>query len=261
MTLATTQRWLAELIRAPEGVAQALAAADVAPARLAEIVVGDDDEAVARLDVYANMYFFRILEALGTDYPRLKVSLGDALFSDVVTEYLLAHPSTEPSLREVGRALPNFLAGGDRRIETPSWAADLARLERAHLEVFDAADGEPLAWSTLQTMAPEAFAALELQTIAALRVIPTAHDAIAWWEAGAGDVLPEPAAIVVWRRDRAVLHRSIDRHEQRFLEKIAGKTPFCVICEQVEEQQISEDSVQAAFALLGRWVVDGLLRA
>jgi hypothetical protein len=74
-TLTETQRLLWQLITAPEGVAAALAADGARGgslrAHLVRTVRGDRGlEAVQRLDIYANMYFFRILDVLKEDYRR-----------------------------------------------------------------------------------------------------------------------------------------------------------------------------------------------
>src|SRR4029079_11977422 len=94
--------------------------------------------AVGRLDIYSNMYFFRLLEILQGDHPALLAALGEERFHNLVTDYLQAHPSDNPSVRHVSRHLPEFLAGGS----WPEWLVELARLEQARLGCFDAPDSE-----------------------------------------------------------------------------------------------------------------------
>ena len=66
--------------------------------------------AVDRLDVYANMYFFRMLDVLRDDYAKVVAVVGDDAFHNLVTDYLVACRPAHPSLREVGARLPGFLA-------------------------------------------------------------------------------------------------------------------------------------------------------
>ena len=109
--------------------------------RLAEVIRDDAPlSAVDRLEVYANAYFFRILEVLRKDYPALAASLGEARFNNLITDYLAANPPTRFSLRYAGEELGSFLGGHPAarppREEFP-WAADLARLEWAIVDAFD----------------------------------------------------------------------------------------------------------------------------
>src|SRR5689334_13525809 len=130
--LAQTQELFWRLIRAPEGVEAAVAelgARAELPLGLEAWIQGDERlGAVARLDVYANMYFCRLLECLAEDFPALHAMIGHESFHRLAADYLAAHPSRSPSLRVLGRALADFL---DHHALSDAWpfAADLARFE------------------------------------------------------------------------------------------------------------------------------------
>ena len=169
--LRETQRRFFELITAPSGVEKALG--DRGPAYVEEVVRADEKAtAVERLDIYANMYFYRILDVIREVYPRLCALAGDDAFHNLVTDYLIDHPSSHPNLRNVGMNLPAFLDG---------WQADLAALEWARFDVVDAGDAVPLAFDELKALHPDAFATLRIEPIPALRRVGTrfAVDAIA----------------------------------------------------------------------------------
>ena len=114
------------------------------------MVAGDARlSAVERLDVYATMYFVRIHDVLRDEYARTAAVLGGEAFHDLVTDYLQACPPAHPSLREAGARLPAFLAAHALAADRP-WLAELARLERARLEVFDGPDAAPLSIAALR---------------------------------------------------------------------------------------------------------------
>jgi hypothetical protein len=231
------QRLFHDLVVAPEGVARGLEALGRRPGDLDAVVRGDVRmSAVERLDVYANMYFYRILDALRADYERLAAALGEVEFHNLVTDYLVAHPPRHASLREVGDRLPAFLAAsGFAPVQV-----ELAALERAKLEVFDDVDAEPLTLDELRALPAERFAALPLRLVHALRLVPSAT-----------------GRILVWRQALRVHHRRLEDHEP--LELCDGR-PFGALCDHLLSARAGGDVAQLAFSLLGRWVQDGLLQ-
>ena len=266
-TLAELQRRFFELVTGPEGVARELARRDVPERELEAIIVGDARaSAVERLDVYANMYFFRILDVLRADTPKLAAALGDDAFHDLATDYLQAHPSRHPSLRHVGAALPGFVAGHAVATSRP-WLAELAALEWARVEVFDRPDADVLAREALAGLPPEAFAALALTPVPALAVVPAAFAVEDTWravEAGGSAAAPAGApeghALLVWRRGVTVHHRAVDATERRALERLLAGTTFGALCADLAEATGSDEAAAALAArCLGQWLADELL--
>jgi hypothetical protein len=272
MTLAELQRRFFELITGAEGVAKELAARGV-PAQEAEaaagaLAVGDARaSAVERLDVYANMYFFRILDALRADYPKLLAVVGDDAFHDLATGYLLAHPSRHPSLRFVGAAMPAFVAQHGLARDRP-WLAELAALEWARVDVFDRPDAAPLAREALAAVAPDDFASIALAPVPAFALVPVSWNVEQLWreiEDGAADAgTPAPAGhtLVVWRRGVTVHHRAADGDEALALAQLADGTTFGALCATLAERLGADDAAAArAVQLLVGWLADELLAA
>ncbi len=174
-----------ELITAPEGVRPGLEAlvraGKAEPAAIESLLGGDDRLAPAdRLDIYANMYFFRLLDCLREDFPRLAAALGDQRFHNLATDYLLAHPSANPSLRYLGQRLPGFFAGHALARES-ACLADLARLEWTRADLFDAADARALGRDDVATLAAGHGGDLPLRAVPAFRLLRLDHDAPALW--------------------------------------------------------------------------------
>jgi len=154
---------LYRLITAPSGVAEGLAAErELGADGLDAIVRGDDRlSAQERVDIYANMYFYRILDALKEDFPATVAVLGGDSFHNVVTGYILEYPPTEPSLLYCGRYLAAYLRDHPLR-DGASFVADLARLERAIFEVFHGPDAAALGPDSLRAIAPTDWPAIKL---------------------------------------------------------------------------------------------------
>jgi hypothetical protein len=191
-----------DLITAPEGVRPGLETlvrdGKAAPSAIDALIAGDERlPAAERLDIYANMYFFRLLDCLREDFPRLANALGEDRFHNLATDYLMAHPSENPSLRYLGRRLPEFLAGHTLNRESPCLTG-LARLEWTRADLFDAADARPLGRDDLGRLSQEQAGDLALRAVPAFRLLRLDHDAPRLWrdlrdrEASAG--APEEGA-------------------------------------------------------------------
>jgi hypothetical protein len=183
--LAGTQDLFWALITAPEGVRPGLD--DLVRRGLAG--PGDLDAMIApagtmtpadRLDIYANMYFFRLLDCLKEDYPRLLEAIGAVRFHNLATDYLLECPSEHPSLRYVGARLPAFLRRHALGRECPA-LADLARLEWARADLFDAADAAPLTRAHLAALPQDEAGDVSLRLIPAFALLRLEHDAPRLW--------------------------------------------------------------------------------
>jgi len=224
----------------------------------------DEDVAVERLDVYANMYFFRIRDILAEDFAAVSATLGPERFHNLATDYLLACPPEDPNIRNVGARLPTFLAGHDANTAHPH-LAELARFEWARLDVFDRADEAPLSAEALAALSPEGWANLELQTISALaleRYDHRVHDA--WAAAKAGhpkDPDPTPTTLVVWRKGFRVFHRPVGGAEEAALAAAREGECFASLCEIfVGPEGDINAAAKAAHGALLRWLEEGLIR-
>jgi hypothetical protein len=278
MALRDVQKELAGWIRAPEGVAAALAEEDRAsggPAsgaairRLEGLIRSDASlDATGRLEIYANAYFHRILGVLSSDYPALEQALGRDPFNDLVTSYLLVEPSRHPSLRYAGARLADFLssnaaAAGIRR-RSP-WASDLAAFEWARADVFDAADGSMLVRESLASLAPDEFGSLFLRLGPWARLHSFEHSVDRLWGAAIRgeelvvDGVTNSMSVLIWRKDEVAVHRRVDQPEEAALSMLSLGTRFDDLCEWAATEVGESEAPAQAAGWLDRWVADGLL--
>lgn len=225
------------------------------PALLDAIAPTRTLEREERFAIYAGMYFWRIVDALREDFSRVAALLGDEGFQAVVRRYLALHPSRHPSLRPLGRELPGFLATHPPP-GAPPFLADLARLEWARLEVFDAPDAVPLTLDALRTLRPERWPSLRFSPIQALAVLTTNWPVHRVWDSGETDPLPTlgraRTTLRVWRQGFVVFHSVMDELEARALGRLCEGQTFAAICEDAA-------SAEEAGALLLRWIEDGII--
>ncbi|MFQ5720164.1 MAG: putative DNA-binding domain-containing protein [Acidobacteriota bacterium] len=254
--LRSVQELVWKLLSAPQGVeqgAEALVASGAIPTADLGFLVEPSRRLTPAgcLDIYANMYFYRLRDALAEDYPKLVAVLGGARFHNLVTDFLLAHPPSRPALRHLGAMLPAFLAAHPLAQEQP-FLADLARLEWARLDLFDEADATVLTREVLSAWSPADARDRLLALVPACRLLELEWSVAPLWRAiedelgtagaagshsgavEAGDEFIEPFALVrppsrgrffvrAWRQEFTVCHRSMPADESACLHRL-GET-------------------------------------
>lgn len=212
-----------------------------------ELVRADGVDPRRRLHAYAHAYWARIAGVLAADLPKLRAVLGEAAFDELVIPYLRAYPTRHPSLREASAHMAQFL---DERGRTAD--ADLARLERALIEVFDGPDATPLSRDDLAALAPDEFPAFRLALVPSSAVVVLTTSADDVWDALEND-LPPPApapgarTVLVWRRGMTVIHRTLDPDEAAVVPQLRAGLSFGEVCALL-------DSPDRAIELLLRWL-------
>ena len=266
-TLAQTQQLFWKLITAPEGAVPGLAALNPPERSAAEGLVRGDARlsSLERLDVYADMYFYRIRDCLKDDFPSVCAVIGDAAFHNLITDYVLVHPSSHFSLRYVGQHLPRFVA---THAITKTWAylPDLAALEWSIMEAFDAPDAEPITPASLAAIPADRWAELRFDATPSLRILRLqwpVHEVWARTQRGedVGEMRATPTVIRVWRQNLRVFHRAIDVAESVALDAVTAGATFAETCESLAAVAGDAPPAERAVILLQDWLADGLLTA
>jgi len=266
--LQETQTLLWRLISAPEGAATAIAALPdrqrILPRGIGAVVRGDDRlDAVARLDVYSRMYFFRLLECLIEDFPALHAVIGHEAFHALAREYSATHPSEHPSVRMLGRRVGEFLEGHPLSREW-TWLPDLARFEWALLDAFDAPDAAPLPADRLRKLAADEWPETRFALTPSLRILESRAPVQEAWAAAidgreAPALAEEPTVLRVWREELSVFHRVIDEVERVTLRALERGERFSNVCEAAAAITGEEAAAARVAALLERWFADAMI--
>lgn len=227
------------------------------PRFLERVESGSEVDHLARVRVYSDAYFLRLRDVLMEDFPTVLTILGAERFDKLVQDYLRAWPSSQPSVRYVGSALPEFIAG---ELKYPRFLADLALLEWARLDVFDAADDKLLTVEDLTRVPYDQWPSMRFRRVQALRVIHTRWPVQRLWAGETPDKLrPAPTSLRIWRaRDFQVFHTVMEWDEAEALGRLVRGETFASVCEAFVHLPPAEAASEAT-ALLARWLQDGLL--
>lgn len=118
-------------------------------------VAGPDGKAATkRYNVYRNNVTVSLINALAAAFPATQRITGPDFFRGMARFHVRATPPISPLLFEYGRDFPDFIERYEYAQSMP-WLADVARIERAWLDAYHAADAEPLAPPALASIPPE----------------------------------------------------------------------------------------------------------
>jgi hypothetical protein len=178
------------------------------------VVAGPAGKAcVKRYNVYRNNVTVSLIDALAAIYPAVQRITGVAFFRAMARFHIRATPPRSPLLFDYGRDFPAFIEGYDYARCMP-WLADTARVERAWLDAYHAADAEPLASSALASVPPEQMGDIVFVPHPATRIVRSNFPAVAIFAANRGegpvgpigDVVPQDALITRPHLEVAVRH-------------------------------------------------------
>lgn len=226
-------------------------------------------DAATLLSVYRNAYVLRLIEALETNFPRLRRLLGEDEFHGLGRAYIAMQPSRHYSIRWYGNKLADFLFEQMPWRETPA-LAELARFEWALAGAFDAADDRPLEVAAIAATAPEDWPALVLAFHPSLQVVASRWTVPELWNAlGAEDdaQVPAPEArdapvfFAVWRTDSETYFRSLAEDEAWALDAARQGGSFGALCEGLCAYVPAEQAGARAAELLRAWVDAGWITA
>ena len=261
--LETLERWMQTVVMHPRGAAAGLRSA---PARrlLPQAVTGLGGvvlpskalSSVERLDIYAHMYYARLLEILVAEYPTTRQILGPVAFAAAGREFLARHPSRHRTLNRLSEKFPGFLSRHLPRGHRNGLAVDVARIERAMEDVFDERRAEPLTAAGFAAIGADEWQRVRLITVPALRFLKLRYPANDFMNAvrsGRKPRLPRPRATfaIVYRRGYQVYRRDQEPAQFRLLAALAaGRTLAQAVRASISGRPAGADRLAAA---LGDW--------
>jgi len=166
----------------------AFASALVEPDRPTPAVVAGPSgkAAVKRYNVYRNNVMVSLIDALAAVYPAVQRITGAEFFRAMARFHVRAAPPTSPLLFDYGRDFPAFIEAYEHAQAMP-WLPDTARIERAWLDAYHAADAEPLSAGALGSIPPGRLAGAVFTAHPATRIVRSPFAAVTIFAANRGE--------------------------------------------------------------------------
>jgi hypothetical protein len=232
---------------------------------LVEILDSPREKRDVLFGVYRYAYGSRLVEAMRNDHELLHLYLGDEMFDEMGHAYVKARPSGHPNLRWFSQGLPEFLKSTAPYSEHPV-LCDLAALEKALNDAFDAAEGKVVELTDMVGFAPEAWSGLRFRPHPSASKLELATNAAAIWLALKNDEAPpeataleQPAHLLIWRQDVTPMFRELSAEEAMMWDEAANGIPFGVLCEMLATYDDPDSAAGRGAGYLHGWITAGLL--
>lgn len=261
MILKAAQTWFANAITTPESRPDPVGAEEIDHA----LTPGPRSSARDRLEVYRRAYHARLVECLADDYPALRAAFGVEAFEALCRDYVAFHPSTGPNLNWFGQHMSEFCSSHPR-LEPNAFAADLAALEWAIVEVIHAPNAAALTLGGLGVLPATAWADARLRTTPASRLLWHRHPVNAYFQAfrdGGNPAIPSAEAswTVVYRNGLTVWRMTLTEAMFDLLSALAsGETLGAALAGAAASlSDVSEEQAgQRVTRWFREWVSSGL---
>jgi hypothetical protein len=221
----------------------------------------------SRLSVYQSAFALRHAEFLRNDLPVLCAYMGEDRFSAMARLYAKSKPSSQANARWFSANVPAYL-----RITLPysrkPELSEIASLETALNDAFDAEDRRHLSFEDLAQAEPAAFAAMSLTISPSAQLLSFKTNATSIWCSLKADERPPspmsldaPQDVLVWRQNLTSRFRLLGAEETMALVSAREGVPFGVMCEMIAHRDDPDTAGQRAASYLRSWVESELVVA
>jgi hypothetical protein len=195
------------------------------------VVTGPNEKAaIRRYNVYRNNVTVSLIDALAAVFPATQRLTGVEFFRAMARFYVRAVPPTSPLLFEYGRDFPDFITTYEWARPTP-WLADVARVERAWLDAYHAAEQGTLGSEALAAFPSDQLADAVFVPHPATRIVSSGFAAVSIFVAnrtegpvGSIDATPPEDALIT-RPGLDVVVRRLPAGGAMFLRQlVSGET-------------------------------------
>jgi hypothetical protein len=211
----------------------------------------------ARFAVYRNNVVVSLVQALADAFPVVQRLVGDEFFAAMAGVFVRAHPPRAPVLSDYGDGFADWIATFEPAAGLP-YLADMARLERARVRAYHAADTAAIEADALAAClrAPERLDRVRLDIHPSTTALVCDWAVASLWAAHqhAGDeaiarvALDQAESALVLREGDDVLVLPVGRADAVFVRALQSAQPLAAAVEAAAHAAAVEAAARAAAA-------------
>ncbi len=217
-----------------------------------------------RMDVYADGYVARMMEALAEVYETVHHLLGQDAFVELTEAYMHAHPSRSYNLNFIGDHMADFIRTTPFIQKLP-FLSDLAVLEWNVAQAFHAFHADVFDPAKIQGLKEEDWDKLKIQFQSSVSVVSSEWPILDIWQARnkplkeiSVDLVGRPQTVLVYRRDLDVVCQSIDAVQAELIRALRNKRTLGDSCAMLAEK--TQDEEPPIGEWFSAWVGQGILK-
>lgn len=142
-----------------------------------------------RFDVYRNNVICSLVEALQAAFPVVRRLVGETFFSAMARHYACRSLPATPMMLDYGADFAGFIGRFEPAAVLP-YLPDVARLERAWLEAYHAAEASPMPPESLREADTDRLATRGFAMHPSMRIVRLAHPVVALWQMNRDSEVP-----------------------------------------------------------------------
>lgn len=216
-----------------------------------------------QVDIYRRQFWMKHRGCLAEDYPGLLHILGDDSFDRFCRAYLVAHPPSAPSLRDLGQHLADFARRYDGfEPARAGIARDMVEYESSFVDVFDGADVPPLDPAKVAGIPEDAWSRARIvlhPRLVRLRLDHPVHRIRAKVKEGERPVVvlrsTGPVFLALYRKDLVVRYQTLRPEAFALLDLLASGVPLTPACGRLAAT-LDEAGAAALEASVAGWFRD-----
>lgn len=173
-------------------------------------LVGPDGQPSARrFAVYRNNVVVGLCETLKANFPVVRRLVGDEFFTAMARAYVLDNPPSSPVMIQYGAGFAGFIGAFESAADIP-YLRDVARLERAWMEAYCAAEAMPLGLGRLAQIQPNDLATTRFTLHPSVRIVRSSLPILSIWQTNVRDGTPTYIELTDNGQDVLVLRPAAD---------------------------------------------------
>jgi Putative DNA-binding domain len=226
-------------------------------------LVGPDGRPSAkRFNVYRNNVVAGLTATLKDAFPAVARIVGEPFFTAMARIYVAGAPPTSPMMFDYGVGFPDFV-GAFAPAQSLCYLRDIARVERAWVEAYHAAEAQPLDPLLLTHVGPDDLPNLRVSLHPSLRLVRSRFPALRIWQMNIKGGVPEGVDlnaggddILVVRPDAEVKLRVLPPGGAVFIQALVDN---CTIVESMRAATIADRRFDLSANLSGLFDARGFV--